>query len=63
MRRAASFGIPLEDAVYAASAAPAKVIGAEKAGSIEVGHSADLVVLDESLQVKAVFVDGARVEA
>ncbi len=63
VRRAASFGIPLEDAVYAASAAPARAIGAEKVGSIEVGYSADLVVLDESLQVKAVFVDGARVEA
>ena len=56
------FGVHLEDAVYAASTAPARVIGAEKAGSIEVGHSADLVVLDEQLQVKAVYVDGERVE-
>ena len=62
VRRAVFFGIPLEDAVYAASTAPARVIGAEKAGSIEVGHSADLVVLDEQLQVKAVYVDGERVE-
>ena len=55
-------GIRLEDAVYAASTALARVIGAEKAGSIEVGHSADLVVLDEQLQVKAVYVDGERAE-
>ena len=58
VRRAVSFGIRLEDAVYAAATAPSRVIGAEQVGSLEVGKCADIVVLDHKLQVKAVFMDG-----
>ncbi len=59
LRRAVSFGVPLEAAVYAASAAPAKAAGID-AGVIEVGRSADLVLLDDKLNIKAVFIDGKR---
>lgn len=62
MRRAVSFGLPMEDAVYAATTAPAAVIGAGNVGSIAPGKAADLVVLDEALQVKAVFVEGSRIK-
>lgn len=58
VRRAVSFGVPLEDAIYAASTSPARVIRAEQVGSLEPGKYADIVVLDGNLQVKAVFVDG-----
>ena len=57
LRRAAEFGIPLEDAVYAATAAPASAAGLD-AGVLGVGRPADLVLLDRELNIKAVFVDG-----
>lgn len=62
VRRAVSFGLRPEDAVYAATTAPAAVIGAGNVGSIAPGKMADLVVLDEDLQVKAVFVGGCRIK-
>lgn len=50
------FGIPLEQAVKAATMTPAKAIGLEKEiGSIEVGKRADLVVLDENLEIVGVY--------
>ena len=62
LRRAVSFGIPLEAAVTAATETPAKAIGVfDRIGSIAQGKEADLVLLDDSLQVKAVFVGGKRV--
>ena len=60
VRNAVRFGIPLKDAVYAASTAPAKAIGLN-AGKIEVGLPADLVVLDKDLNLLAVFVNGRNV--
>ena len=61
VRRAVRFGIPLEDAVMAATVAPARAIGLfDRIGSIEPGKDADLVLLDHDLQVKAVFINGRR---
>ena len=51
-----SFGIPLEQAVKAASLIPARSIGLEEEiGSIAPGKRADLVVLDENLDIVAVY--------
>ncbi len=62
LRRAVSFGVPLEAAVTAATLAPAKVIGRDgEIGSIAPGKQADLVVLDSQLNVKAVYIDGKRI--
>lgn len=58
VRNVVRFGLPLADAVYAASTAPALAVGLE-AGKIGVGCRADLVVLDRDLGLRAVFVDGA----
>ena len=59
LRRAVGFGIPLTDAVYAATKAPAAVIGREKEiGSIEKGKYADFIILDSELNVKAVYING-----
>ena len=60
VRNVVRFGLPLAEAVYAASAAPAKAVGLD-AGVIAHGKAADLVVLDRDLNLKAVFVDGQRV--
>ena len=50
------FGIPLEQAVKAASLIPARSIGLEEEiGSIAPGKRADLVVLDENLDIVAVY--------
>ena len=57
LRNAVRFGLPLEDAVYAASTAPALAARLD-AGVIAPGKSADLVVLDQDLNIRAVYVDG-----
>ena len=52
-------GIPLDAAVRAASANPARALGLEgERGSIEVGKIADAVVLDENLRVRHVILRG-----
>lgn len=62
VRRTVKFGIPLEKVMYAASYAPAKVIGEDKnVGSIAVGKRADLVITDKDLNIEAVYVKGVRV--
>jgi N-acetylglucosamine-6-phosphate deacetylase len=60
LRRAVQeVGIPMEDAVAAASSTPARAIGiAGRTGSIEPGKAADLVVLDDDLEVVAVMAAG-----
>ena len=62
VRNVVSFGLPLAGAVYAASTAPALAVGLD-AGVIAQGRAADLLVLDEDLALKAVFVDGQRFES
>ena len=54
-------GIPLEDAVGCATMNPAKEIGIyDRCGSIAPGKDADFVLLDEDLNVKAVYVNGKK---
>ncbi len=54
-------GVPLQKAIRMASLTPARILGVEKdVGSLEVGKRADLLVLDEALNVKQVFVGGQR---
>ena len=55
-------GAPLYEAIRMASLTPARIAGWDKdIGSIAVGKRADLLVLDASLQVRQVFVNGQRV--
>ena len=63
MRQAVSFGIPLADAVRAASYNPAKSIGMEnRIGRLEEGKDATFVLLDkESLAVKKIVFRGQTV--
>ena len=56
MKKAVSFGIPTESAIYAATAAPAKSIGVfEKVGSIAPGKFADIVITDKNLNIVKVL--------
>jgi len=46
-------GVPLSDALLMASATPAKMMGVfDRKGSIEAGKDADIILLDQSLNVK-----------
>ena len=57
------FGVPFRQVVKAATINPAKAIGEDgKIGSIEVGKSADLLVLDNALNLRLVIVQGKIVK-
>ena len=59
MKTAVSFGIPLHDAVRAAAVNPARVLGIDKqVGTLDAGKAANVVLLDENLDVKAVVFHG-----
>ncbi len=48
-------GLPLLEVAYAASTAPARAWGLHAVGALEAGRRADLVVLDEDLEVGRVM--------
>lgn len=54
-------GLPLLDVVHAASTAPARAWQLDDVGALEAGRRADLVVLDEDLEVVRVMRAGAWV--
>ena len=58
LRNVVRFGLPLADAVYAATTAPADAVRLYDTGRIAAGCCADLVLLDEKLELMRVFVDG-----
>mgnify|MGYP002659166142 FL=1 len=63
MRRAVSFGIPREQAVWAATALPARAIGREsETGAIADGRAADFVICGGELEPEAVYLGGKRLE-
>lgn len=56
-------GIPVEDAVRMASETPAKIMGIlDSKGTLEKGKDADIVVLDDKMNVRCVFSYGKIVE-
>lgn len=59
LKTAVSFGIPLADAVTAAAVNPAKVLGIyDQVGSLDIGKTANVAVLGEHLELKAVLFHG-----
>lgn len=62
LANAVACGLPLLDACRAASTNPARVLGlGSERGRLEPGYRADAVVLDEALNVLAVYAGGALV--
>lgn len=58
-----SMGIPLESAVKGAAVNPAKAIGIyDSYGSLTPGKIANLVLLDDKLEIKAVILKGVRID-
>lgn len=60
VRNLVKYGVKLESAIYAASTAPADAIKCHDIGRLEKDACADIVVLDKSLNIKSVYVDGKR---
>ncbi len=60
-KRLLSFGIDFKAALKACTINPARVIGEdENIGSIAVGKYADLIVLDEKMDITEVYINGTR---
>jgi N-acetylglucosamine-6-phosphate deacetylase len=58
VRNLHSLGVPLEDAVGAATEVPARVLRLPASGRIAIGLPADVVVLSDELEVERVLVEG-----
>jgi N-acetylglucosamine-6-phosphate deacetylase len=54
VRRAVSFGVPLADAVRAATLTPAAALGLRDRGVLAIGKRADVLVTDPALNLKQV---------
>jgi N-acetylglucosamine-6-phosphate deacetylase len=58
VRRLCELGVPLEEAVDAASRIPARVLGRGDLGRLAPGARADIVVVDDALEVQTVLRNG-----
>jgi N-acetylglucosamine-6-phosphate deacetylase len=63
VRNAVALGVPLADALDAATRVPARAAGRADVGSIAPGARADVVVLDDALEIRRVLVAGDDVLA
>ena len=63
VRNMVKAGVPLADALRMASETPANIMGvSDRKGSLEKGKDADIVILDDDLQIRAVWQMGNLVE-
>ncbi|HZC31189.1 MAG TPA: amidohydrolase family protein, partial [Gaiellaceae bacterium] len=64
VRNLHALGIPFEEAIGAATSVPARIVGRPDLGVLEPGGAADVVVLDDRLEIVNVLCAGeARVVA
>jgi N-acetylglucosamine-6-phosphate deacetylase len=63
IRNLVEIGVPLEDALAAASAVPARVLGRTDLGRLVPGGPADVVVFDDGLEVVQTIVGGETLVA
>jgi N-acetylglucosamine-6-phosphate deacetylase len=63
VRTTVAGGVPLADAVRAASTTPATVLGDSQVGALEAGCRADVVITDSGLRVVQVMRAGTVVHA
>ncbi|MEG1126053.1 MAG: N-acetylglucosamine-6-phosphate deacetylase [Oscillospiraceae bacterium] len=63
VKRAVSFGVPIESALKASTINPAKAAGLyDELGSIEKGKRADVLVLDISMTPEHIFIGGKKIK-
>jgi N-acetylglucosamine-6-phosphate deacetylase len=60
VRNLHALGIALEEALAAASAVPARIAGRLDLGRLAPGAPADVVVLDDNLEIARVLVQGGE---
>ena len=61
LKNAVSFGIPLEEAVAAATINPARQLGIDtETGEIREGKKADFLVVSKDLELRQVYIEGNR---
>jgi N-acetylglucosamine-6-phosphate deacetylase len=60
VRNVHALGVPLEEALTAASAVPARIAGRPDLGRLAPGTAADVVVLDDTLEIARVLVGGVE---
>ncbi len=58
VRNLHALGVPLEDAIVAATSTPGRVLGDPELGRLGVGLPADIVVLDDRIEIERVLVAG-----
>jgi N-acetylglucosamine-6-phosphate deacetylase len=58
VRNVRALGIPFEDAIGAATAVPARILGRDDVGVLEPGGPADVVVIDDRLEIVHVLCAG-----
>jgi N-acetylglucosamine-6-phosphate deacetylase len=58
VRNLHSLGASLEEALTAASSVPARIAGRADLGRLAPGARADVVVLDDRVEIRQVLVDG-----
>ena len=58
VRNLVALGASLESALAAATALPARIAGRPELGTLAPGSVADVLVLDESLEIERVLVGG-----
>lgn len=58
VRNLHALGVAIEDAVCAATATPARVLGEPELGRLDVGLPADIVILDDNIEIERVLVAG-----
>ena len=63
VRNVVSLGVPLGDAIAAATLVPARLVGREELGTLRSMSPADIAVLDDRLEVVRTFVAGDEVWA
>jgi N-acetylglucosamine-6-phosphate deacetylase len=60
VRNLHALGVPLAAAIGAATQVPARLVGRDDLGALRPGAAADVVVLDDRLEVRAALVAGVR---
>jgi N-acetylglucosamine-6-phosphate deacetylase len=63
VRNCVQIGVPLQQALAAATATPAQVLGRTDVGRLARGTWADLVWMDDDLDVEGVWIGGQRISA
>jgi len=58
VRNLHALGVPIEEAVGAATTTPARVLGEPELGRLDVGLPADIVILDDNVEIERVLVAG-----